>query len=235
VSDLAALVLGQRSTAAVPSRAMTGLVIRTSSGELQVGMLPDVFEMRTVITKDFGPYMRSFPGTRGATILGSGDVAPVIDARELIRSVSAYQPWSMRDEQYRQELAKVVRKRVIVADDSLSVRRSLSQLLSDAGFQVELARDGLEALTLAKSSLPDIMLIDLEMPRMNGLELASHLRFQEGVTHMPILMITSRAGAKHLQTASESGINEVIAKPYQDDALLSMIATYLSKAEELVS
>ena len=231
VSDLAALTLGQRTQATIPSKAMTGALIRAPSGELMVGMLPEVSEMRTVITKDFGPYMRVFPGVRGGTILGSGEVAPVIDARELIRSVTSYQPWSMRDEQYRQELAKLVRRRIIVADDSLSVRRSLNQLLSDAGYEVTLARDGLEALTLAKISYPDILLVDLEMPRMNGLELASHLRFQEGVRDMPIIMITSRAGEKHQQMASEAGINEVVAKPYQDDALLSLIAGYLARAE----
>ncbi len=231
VSDLAALTLGQRTQATLPTKAMTGAVIRAPSGELLVGMLPEVSEMRTVITKDFGPYMRTFPGVRGGTILGSGEVAPVIDARELIRSVSSYQPWSMRDEQYRQELAKMVRRRIIVADDSLSVRRSLNQLLSDAGYEVTLARDGLEALTLAKMSYPDILLVDLEMPRMNGLELASHLRFQENVRDMPIIMITSRAGEKHQQMASEAGINEVVAKPYQDDALLSLIASYLAQAD----
>ena len=170
--------------------------------------------------------MRTFPGVRGGTILGDGTVAPVIDARELMRN-TVYQPWSARDESYREALAKTVKPRALIADDSLSVRRALEQLLGDAGFEVFAARDGLEALALIKESNPDILLLDLEMPRMNGLEVAAFVRKESNMPNVPIIMITSRTSEKHVQMAQAAGVNDILSKPYAEDALLELIQSHL--------
>ena len=224
--DLEAMIGGIRSRIQVPEQPGVGVLVRGVSGEAQLGFLPEIKEMRTVIVKDFGPYLRTFPGVRGGTILGDGTVAPVIDARELMRN-TAYQPWSARDESYRAALAKTVRLRALIADDSLSVRRALEQLLTDAGFEVFAARDGLEALALIKESNPDILLLDLEMPRMNGLEVAAFVRKESDLSDVPIIMITSRTSEKHVQMAKAAGVNDILSKPYAEDALLDLIQTHL--------
>ena len=224
--DLEAMIGGIRARIQVPQHPGVGVVVRGVSGEAQVGFLPEIKEMRTVIVKDFGPYLRTFPGVRGGTILGDGTVAPVIDARELMRN-TAYQPWSARDESYRATLAKAVKLRALIADDSLSVRRALEQLLTDAGFEVFAARDGLEALALIKESNPDILLLDLEMPRMNGLEVAAFVRKDSEMSEVPIIMITSRTSEKHVQMAKAAGVNDILSKPYAEDALLDLIQTHL--------
>ena len=224
--DLEAMIGGVRSRIQVPTQPGVGVLVRSVSGEPQLGFLPEIKEMRTVIVKDFGPYLRAFPGVRGGTILGDGTVAPVIDARELMRN-TAYQPWSARDESYRAALAKTVRLRALIADDSLSVRRALEQLLTDAGFEVFAARDGLEALALIKESNPDILLLDLEMPRMNGLEVAAFVRRESDIREVPIIMITSRTSEKHVQMAKAAGVNDILSKPYAEDALLDLIQTHL--------
>jgi chemotaxis protein histidine kinase CheA/ActR/RegA family two-component response regulator len=224
--DLEALIGGVRSRIQIPEQPGVGVLVRSVSGEPQLGFLPEIKEMRTVIVKDFGPYLRTFPGVRGGTILGDGTVAPVIDARELMRN-TAYQPWSARDESYRAALAKTVKLRALIADDSLSVRRALEQLLTDAGFEVFAARDGLEALALIKESNPDILLLDLEMPRMNGLEVAAFVRKDSELGEVPIIMITSRTSEKHVQMAKAAGVNDILSKPYAEDALLDLIQTHL--------
>ena len=224
--DLEAMIGGVRSRTKVPEKPGVGVLVRLVSGEAQLGFLPEIKEMRTVIVKDFGPYLRTFPGVRGGTILGDGTVAPVIDARELMRN-TAYQPWSARDESYRAALAKTVKLRALIADDSLSVRRALEQLLTDAGFEVFAARDGLEALALIKESNPDILLLDLEMPRMNGLEVAAFVRKESELSDVPIIMITSRTSEKHVQMAKAAGVNDILSKPYAEDALLDLIQTHL--------
>lgn len=232
--DLEPLILGFRPSPKIPEKTMVAALIRGIAGEAQLGLLAEVKEMRTVIVKDFGPYMRAFPGVRGGTILGDGTVAPVLDARELIRN-TVYQPWSVRDESYREQLAKVVKPNAVIADDSLSVRRALEQLLSDFGFEVRAARDGLDALSLIKARKPDIMLLDLEMPRMNGLELASHVRKEEGIVDVPIIMITSRTSDKHRKMAFDAGVDEILAKPYSDDALLALIRQHMAARKSPLS
>lgn len=224
--DLEALIGGMRPRIKIPEQTGVGVLVRSVPGEPQLGFLPKINEMRTVIVKDFGPYLKTFPGVRGGTILGDGTVAPVIDARELMRN-TVYQPWSARDESYRAALAKTVKPRALIADDSLSVRRALEQLLSDAGFEVFAARDGLEALALIKESNPDILLLDLEMPRMNGLEVAAFVRKESTISDVPIIMITSRTSEKHVQMAQAAGVNDILSKPYAEDALLELIQSHL--------
>jgi chemotaxis protein histidine kinase CheA/ActR/RegA family two-component response regulator len=227
--DLESLIMGHKQRVRIPTEVGVGLVVRGATGQAQVGWLPEIQEMRTTIVKDFGPYLRTFQGVRGGTILGDGSVAPVIDARELMRS-TAYQPWSQRDEAYREALARTVKQRVLIADDSLSVRRSLEQLMRDAGFEVTTARDGLEALAAIRQHAPDIMLLDLEMPRMNGLEVTSYVRANDALKDIPILMITSRTSEKHVQMARDSGVTEVLSKPYSEDHLLSLVQEHVGLA-----
>ena len=109
---------------------------------------------------------------------------------------------------------------MLVVDDSLSARRSLAQFAEDAGYRVYMARDGMEAVPIIQDKHPDLLLVDLEMPRMNGLELTRHVRALEGVANVPIIMVTSRSTDKHRQEAKAAGVNVYLTKPFAEDELL---------------
>ena len=118
--------------------------------------------------------------------------------------------------------------KILIVDDSLSVRNSLSQLMRDSGYQAVLARDGREAVIILDAEKPDVVLTDLEMPRMNGLELTSYIRNSDRWHSLPTVMITSRNMAKHRQQAQQAGVNRFIAKPFSDDDVLDAIDEQLA-------
>jgi chemosensory pili system protein ChpA (sensor histidine kinase/response regulator) len=120
---------------------------------------------------------------------------------------------------------------VLVVDDSLSARRSLAQFVQDMGMDVRTARDGMEAVSLIEARPPDLMLVDMEMPRMNGLELTSHVRASSNTNTMPVIMITSRSTDKHRAAAMEKGVNHFMVKPFIEEEL----AQYINDALDIAS
>jgi chemosensory pili system protein ChpA (sensor histidine kinase/response regulator) len=118
---------------------------------------------------------------------------------------------------------------VMVVDDSLTVRRVTQRLLERSGYEVLLAKDGVDALRQLQDVRPDVMLIDIEMPRMDGFDLTRHVRATELTRSIPIVMITSRTADKHRRMAMELGVNAYLGKPYQDDELLALIRSYLQE------
>lgn len=125
---------------------------------------------------------------------------------------------------------------VMIVDDSVSVRRVVSNLIRRAGWQSVPAKDGLEALEIIQRSgdVPDLILLDIEMPRMDGFELMATLKGQEAYRHIPIAMLTSRAGDKHRRKALELGAAEYIVKPYQDDALLNTVRNRILESKKAI-
>jgi chemosensory pili system protein ChpA (sensor histidine kinase/response regulator) len=117
----------------------------------------------------------------------------------------------------------------MVVDDSLTVRRVTQRLLTREGYHVVLAKDGVDALEQLQSITPDIMLVDIEMPRMDGFDLTRNVRSDERTSHVPIIMITSRTADKHRNYAAELGVNEYFGKPYREDDLLGAITRFVSK------
>ena len=157
-------------------------------------------------------------------MLGDGTVVTVLDPSALLQSRNS----TSSDYRATSNIAafsnnETVLPKVLIVDDSLSVRSSLSQLINDRGYRVVAARDGLEAVKLLEAEAPDIILTDLEMPRMNGLDLASYVRKSTQWSHLPIVMITSRTMAKHREQAELIGINRYITKPFTEDEVLSSI------------
>ena len=118
---------------------------------------------------------------------------------------------------------------VMVVDDSLTVRRVSQRLLERNGYEVLLAKDGVDALRQLQDVQPDVMLVDIEMPRMDGFDLTRNVRANPGTREIPIIMITSRTAEKHRNHALELGVNEYLGKPYQEDQLLSLIRRYLAE------
>ena len=111
----------------------------------------------------------------------------------------------------------------MVVDDSITVRKVTTRLLERSGYRVMTAKDGVDAMGQLQEVVPDMMLLDIEMPRMDGFELATHMRNDERLKHVPIIMITSRTGDKHRERAFEIGVNEYLGKPYQESELLTSI------------
>lgn len=213
--------------------AIHGVVLLVQHGDAATAVLVDsVTDSRDIVIKSFGHYIPKIPGLIGATILGDGSVTPVLDIPALLRLAehaprrTLAGPSGMAaavDEEPRLPTALVV-------DDSLSQRRALEQLLEDAGFRVRPARDGLEAAELLAHTKPDIVLTDLEMPRMNGIELTSHIRARPGLKDLPVLMVTSRTTQKHRQLAEQAGIDGYFSKPVKDEELLATMRDLIDGA-----
>jgi chemotaxis protein histidine kinase CheA/ActR/RegA family two-component response regulator len=119
---------------------------------------------------------------------------------------------------------------VLVVDDSPSVRRVVSNMLKTAGWEVQTARDGMEAMEVAAKRTPSAVLLDIEMPRMDGYELMATLRSQDQFKHLPLIVLTSRAAAKHHQRAFQLGADAYLVKPYQDEELLKTLNTLVRGA-----
>jgi chemotaxis protein histidine kinase CheA/ActR/RegA family two-component response regulator len=205
-----------------------GAVLLVQAGDRMTAVLVDaVTDSRDVVIKNFGYYIPKIPGLIGATILGDGTVTPVLDIPELLRGTvrtpeTAYPAAADGD-----ATAAPALPTVLVVDDSLSQRRALEQMLGDAGYRVRSAHDGLEAAELLVQFKPDIVLTDLEMPRMNGIELTAHIRTQAATRHLPVLMITSRTTHKHRQMAEQAGIDGYFTKPVRDEELLTAMQNLL--------
>ncbi|HEU5137286.1 MAG TPA: response regulator [Steroidobacteraceae bacterium] len=196
-----------------------------------VGVLVDaVLEASELVTRPTGRYFKRIPGVAGIGLTGNGAVIPLLDIAELARTP---RDQAMRAAaEARSAAAELRRSRVLIVDDSMSVRRAVATLLQDHGYDVILARDGLEAVKSMESMRPDVLVTDLEMPNMNGLELAAHVRARSELVHLPVIMITSRSMDKHRRQAMASGVNVYLTKPYTDQELLQHVATALSERVE---
>jgi chemosensory pili system protein ChpA (sensor histidine kinase/response regulator) len=118
-------------------------------------------------------------------------------------------------------------KKVMVVDDSITVRKVTARLLKRQGMEVFTAKDGIDATSQLRENIPDLMLLDVEMPRMDGFELATQMRNDDDLKHIPIIMITSRTGKKHRTHASKIGINIHLGKPFNEQELLESIGKLL--------
>ena len=124
---------------------------------------------------------------------------------------------------------------ILVVDDSVTVRKVTSRFLERQGFNVVLAKDGIDALEILQETTPDLMLLDIEMPRMDGFEVASQVRHNRRLQELPIIMITSRTGEKHRERAFEIGVNDYMGKPFQENQLLNKIQGLLGIEASLVN
>jgi chemosensory pili system protein ChpA (sensor histidine kinase/response regulator) len=197
------------------------LLIR--SGEHRVAVQVDnLIGSREIVVKAMGPQFAHLRGVAGATILGDGRVVLILDTSDLVRLAStqplltgAAQP-AEAEEESRQPL-------IMVVDDSITIRKVTSRMLERNGFDVMTARDGMDAVAQLEERKPDLLLTDIEMPRMDGYELSSHVRNDSRFREIPIIVITSRSGEKHRQRARELGVDHYLGKPYQESDLLDSI------------
>jgi len=201
-------------------------IILVRAGEQSAALVMDEMQdSREIVVKSVGPQLSSIRGIAGATILGDGRIAVILDVGALVRSGRATGP-------ARPPIAEALQKGplALVVDDSITVRRVTQRLLERNGLRVVTAKDGLEAIGVLQDHRPDIILLDIEMPRMDGYEFAKHVRNNPDTQEMPIIMITSRVGDKHRARAIEVGVNDYLGKPYQERELLEAVRHLLRAA-----
>ena len=200
-------------------------VILVRAGDYSAALLTDeMIASREIVVKTVGPQLASIRGISGATILGDGRIVLILDIAALVRTgapvveVKKAAPTPADD-----------RPLAMVVDDSITVRRVTERFLQRNGMRVVTAKDGLDAISVMSDQKPDIILLDIEMPRMDGYEFASHVRNDARVADVPIIMVTSRVGDKHRARAIELGVNDYLGKPYQDSQLLDAIGRLLEE------
>jgi chemosensory pili system protein ChpA (sensor histidine kinase/response regulator) len=183
-----------------------------------------------IVVKNIGPQLARLPGVSGATVLADGAIVMILNPVQVAaRARAAAAPASV--EVQAQSIApQVATPAVMVVDDSLTVRKITSRLLEREGYRVLLAKDGVDALEQMKDSLPAVLLVDIEMPRMDGFDLTRTVRGDARMQGIPIIMISSRTAEKHRSHAAELGVNAFLGKPYQESELLQHIAQHLRAA-----
>jgi chemosensory pili system protein ChpA (sensor histidine kinase/response regulator) len=204
------------------------LLTRADNGVATGVLVQEVVSDQEVVLKKFGRYVPKITGTVGAVILGDGTVAPVVDLVELLRTPA--------QRQQRRHFSSVAGQTAsgdgddaagaltaLVVDDSLSARRAASAVMQDAGYRVRTAIDGLDAVSMLQRFVPSVMLVDMEMPRMNGIELTSHVRDSSRTKNVPVIMITSRSTEKHRKMCKDAGVDVYLTKPYSDDVLIDHV------------
>ncbi len=217
------LLLGHGAAKAEGQLQMPLLLIR--SGEMRIAVAVDqVVGNREIVVKPVGPQVASIPGIFGATVMGDGSVVVILDVAPLVRRRAAL-PADIAP-------APAVEARrvplVMVVDDSITMRKVTGRILERHNFEVGTARDGIDALERMAERVPDLMLLDVEMPRMDGYELATTMRADPRMRDVPIIMITSRTGEKHRQRALEIGVQRYLGKPYQEHELLRNVFELLA-------
>jgi chemosensory pili system protein ChpA (sensor histidine kinase/response regulator) len=218
-------LLGEQSIP-VESGSVSLLMIR--SGEHRAAFrVAELQGHQEIVIKPVGPHISSIPGILGATISGDGQVVLILDMGPVIRRGLAA---AANAQPLVQAPAQEVKRTqlVMVVDDSITMRKVTSRVLENHALEVMTAQDGIDALENLHDRIPDLMLLDIEMPRMDGYELAEHVRADPRLKHIPIVMITSRAGQKHRKKAREAGANAYLTKPYQEAELVAKVGEMLN-------
>lgn len=186
-----------------------------------------------IMAKPLGQQFSHIDSLAGATILGSGEVCLILDTLHIARlSQSTARMMEVKTQKI-EPSAIDQRPLVMIVDDSVTVRKVTSRLLERKGFDVITAKDGVEAIEQLDKVKLDLLLLDIEMPRMDGFEVTTYIRHREEYQHLPIIMITSRTGEKHRERALSLGVNHYMGKPFQETELLSQIQRLLETAKEV--
>ena len=203
------------------------IIIRNETGQrlaLQVdGLAGSRIEM---VVKPLGRQVSHIAGISAATIMGDGSVMLILDLIALMRNVGASPQYG--DSKPKKSASQ--KPVVLIIDDSVTVRKVTSRLLERNGYETQTANDGVDALEKLQTLTPDIMLLDIEMPRMDGFEVATQVRHNPRLKDVPIIMITSRTGEKHRERALAIGVTDYMGKPFQEQELLNALAHYTAQA-----
>jgi chemosensory pili system protein ChpA (sensor histidine kinase/response regulator) len=224
-------LLGEIDTP-TPARQIPVLLLKSGVQRAAI-RVDEIIGNREVVVKTIGPQLSRLACIAGATVLGNGQVVLILNPVQLVHREAAGvemphaatlpQPALVVDQKSGAPL-------IMVVDDSLTVRKITGRMLTREGYEVATAKDGVDALQQLQDIRPDCILLDVEMPRMDGFEFARNVRADAETRNIPIIMITSRTADKHRNHALELGVNEYMGKPYQEDQLLALIKRYTSVA-----
>jgi chemosensory pili system protein ChpA (sensor histidine kinase/response regulator) len=189
----------------------------------------DLLGRREIVVKPVGLQIGSVRGIAGATILADGRVVLILEMSALVVADSLFKEHVPVAEETEPVIVDE-RKTIMVVDDSITIRKVTERMLSRYGIDVILAKDGVDATNQLQERMPDLMLLDIEMPRMDGFEVASFVRNDDRLKNLPIIMITSRTGSKHKDKAMAIGVNKYLGKPFQEDDLVGNINEILHTA-----
>ena len=202
-------------------------VILVRIGEQRLALQVDAtLGNKEIVVKPLAPHFSQAQGISGATILGDGNVALILDVAWIARLI---QNQTSEDAVVIAEAPEEHDDReatVMVVDDSITIRKVTTRFLERNNYQVVTAKDGVDALQKLQNIVPDVVLLDIEMPRMDGYELATQMRKEPRLSNIPIIMITSRTGDKHRNRAMELGVNCYLGKPYNEEQLLESIREF---------
>ncbi len=209
-------------------------LLLTRAGDLRAAIRIDaVLGSREIVVKSVGPQISSVPGLLGATIMGDGSVLIILDLAPLVRHgiIRREQRLAEGLSAVQAPIIEEVKERplVMVVDDSITMRKVTGRVLERHEYEVSTAKDGIDAIEKLHERVPDLMLLDIEMPRMDGYELATHMKADPRLRDVPIIMITSRSGDKHRQRAFDIGVDRYLGKPYQEADLLVQISEVLEQ------
>ena len=203
-------------------------ILMIKAGEQRAAFrVPQLLGHREIVIKPVGPQISSVPGILGGTVTGDGQVVIIIDSGPLIRQAlmsgaRPAPPMESVDIRPKKPLALVV-------DDSITMRKVTSRVLESHDYDVITARDGVDATEQMHERIPDLLLLDVEMPRMDGYEVAEYVRADARLRHIPIVMITSRAGQKHRDRGKKAGANAYLSKPYKESDLIAEVDKLLGR------
>ncbi|HSI94482.1 MAG: response regulator, partial [Methylophilaceae bacterium] len=202
-------------------------VMLLRSGARRIALIVDEIRgNREIVVKNIGPQLAGMGSIAGATVMGDGKVMLVLNPvhmafRETLAAEVVHEAAAS---------AEITQLPIImVVDDSLTMRKVISRLLTREGYHPLAAKDGVDALQQLESVLPEVILLDIEMPRMDGFELSRAVRGNPRTAHIPLIVISSRTADKHRKYAEELGVNVYLGKPYQEEELLTHIASFTSR------
>lgn len=213
-----------------PEQKRHSTVLLLRSGADRVALhIDDLIKNLEVVVKPIGPQLARIPGVIGGTVLGTGEIVLIMNPLFLVpiaeQIAAAVEPATrtLATSATKQDDALQTATVVMVVDDSLTVRKITGRMLTREGFHVVTAKDGVDALQQLQDIKPAVMLVDIEMPRMDGFELTRNIKAAADTRNIPIIMITSRTADKHRKVAFDLGVNVFLGKPYQEDELLEHV------------
>jgi chemosensory pili system protein ChpA (sensor histidine kinase/response regulator) len=226
-------LLGNPGAQPEPARRHWLLLLRAGDQHVAIEV-DDLLGNQELVVKNVGPQLARIIGIAGATVLGDGEIVLILNPVALAgRDIVTVSVTGTEEPTATLPPEPVVTTStagvVMVVDDSLTVRKITGRLLAREGYHVLMAKDGVDALEQLIDMVPDVMLVDIEMPRMDGFDLTRNVRADERLKKIPIIMITSRIADKHRNYAREIGVNHYLGKPYDEDELLKLIGEYTRK------
>ncbi|WP_018151334.1 hybrid sensor histidine kinase/response regulator [Leeia oryzae] len=223
-------LLGDEETLPELMRYNTVLLLKSANRRVAIHV-DKLTRNQEVVVKNIGPQLARVIGVAGATVLGSGQIVLIINPVELMAHADRLGHLVDQSENVKEAVVVQHLPHILVVDDSLTVRKITGRLLERQGYTVMTAKDGVDALQQVGDYKPDVMLVDIEMPRMDGFELTRNIRNNPATKDIPIIMISSRTAEKHRKVASDLGVNQFLGKPYQEDELLGHIRHYLEEKQ----